>query len=739
MKKLTILIISLFAIIADINAQTCVYYAEPTVEGIPCGDSLPLHSGFYNRTSQTSGTLNNLFSVYFLNVDTGYAVGGDGTIIKTTNAGNNWSLLSSCTPNALFSVYFIDADTGYAAGYDGTIIKTTNAGLSWFSLTSGTLAYLNKVFFTDAATGYIVGDSGKVLKTINAGASWAPLNTGTMENLYSVYFTDSNTAYAVGSNKTIIKTTNAGSTWTVLSGGMGIQLYSVYFTDTNTGYVVGQNSVLLKTIDAGNTWTQLVVTGPSFDMQSVYFTDANTGYAVGWNGKIFKTTDAGMQWWTLLASGTTAILYSAFFPNAQTGYMAGTGGTIIKLSDIDNATLSWIPATGIDDPGIANPKAQPTLNTTYHVTIDPFPATGCGAYVDSVTVLVDHPLQVEAGNDQNINCGDSVQIGIIPSDSLGINLRTYSWAPVSGLNNANIQFPVASPSATTQYTVTLHSNNGCGDYQDVVNVILSPLAAQEICMVSIRNDKNIVIWEKPISSVIDSFFVWRETSISGVYDRIGALAYADSSLFVDTTSNPLIQSNTYQISMKDSCAKESYKSAAHKTMHLAINQGMGTTWNLIWEAYVGFAVSTYKIYRGTTPTNLALIGTTSGSSTQYSDFSAPAGYVYYMIEVVSPTPCNPSKSIITTISNIATNEPGYGVNEIGSLNNIRVYPNPASNILHIENISNNAVMSVYDYCGKVVMNVSAAKTIDISRLAPGVYCLRVTDGKGTGVKRFVKE
>jgi hypothetical protein len=75
------------------------------------------------------------------------------------------------------------------------------------------------------------------------------------------------------------------------------------------------------------------------------------------------------------------------------------------------------------------------------------------------------------------------------------------------------------------------------------------------------------------------------------------------------------------------------------------------------------------------------------------------------------------------------------------LNNelIIIYPNPAHSMLYIDNISNDATLSVYDYCGKLVMNSSATKTLDISRLSNGVYCLKVTDGKGVGVKRFVKE
>ena len=40
----------------------------------------------------------------------------------------NLDLFIKRTPNYLYSVYFTDANTGYAVGEGGTILKTTNGG-----------------------------------------------------------------------------------------------------------------------------------------------------------------------------------------------------------------------------------------------------------------------------------------------------------------------------------------------------------------------------------------------------------------------------------------------------------------------------------------------------------------------------------------------------------------------------------------------------------------------------------
>src|ERR1035438_5515126 len=70
--------------------------------------------------------------------------------------------------NWLTSVYFIDPNTGYAVGYCGAIIKTINGGTDWTVLSSGVMYDFTSVFFTDAYNGFVVADqvvAGAILKT----------------------------------------------------------------------------------------------------------------------------------------------------------------------------------------------------------------------------------------------------------------------------------------------------------------------------------------------------------------------------------------------------------------------------------------------------------------------------------------------------------------------------------------------------------------------------------------------
>jgi hypothetical protein len=97
-------------------------------------------------------------------------VGVDGTVLKTTDGGTNWSS-QTIGRIQLNSVYFTDKNTGWAVGVDGIILNTTNGGIDWTFQTYGA-DYLSSIYFTDKNTGWIVGDYGTILKTTNGGITF---------------------------------------------------------------------------------------------------------------------------------------------------------------------------------------------------------------------------------------------------------------------------------------------------------------------------------------------------------------------------------------------------------------------------------------------------------------------------------------------------------------------------------------------------------------------------------------
>src|SRR6266446_357618 len=71
---------------------------------------------------------NNLRGAAFVDANTGTVVGEYGTIVRTTDGGNSWTIQASGTTETLWAVSFTDANHGTAVGEGGVIVRTTHAG-----------------------------------------------------------------------------------------------------------------------------------------------------------------------------------------------------------------------------------------------------------------------------------------------------------------------------------------------------------------------------------------------------------------------------------------------------------------------------------------------------------------------------------------------------------------------------------------------------------------------------------
>lgn len=86
---------------------------------------------------------------------------------------------------------------------------------------------------------------------------------------------------------------------------------------------------------------------------------------------------------------------------------------------------------------------------------------------DSVRITVDTPL-VNATHHANICLGDTVHLNVTGA-------ATYSWNPPTGLTNANIANPVASPTVNTAYVASGTNINGCTDTDTVRITVRTPV------------------------------------------------------------------------------------------------------------------------------------------------------------------------------------------------------------------------------------------------------------------------
>ena len=120
----------------------------------------------------------------------------------------------------------------------------------------------------------------------------------------------------------------------------------------------------------------------------------------------------------------------------------------------------------------SNSSTNDTISnlTSGSYTVVATDANGC---IDSTTVVV--------GNTSGANANAGTAVTITAGQSTVLNGSggvSYTWSPPAGLSCTNCQFPVATPSVTTVYTLTVTDANGCTD-SDTVTVFVD-IACGEI-------------------------------------------------------------------------------------------------------------------------------------------------------------------------------------------------------------------------------------------------------------------
>ncbi len=312
-----------------------------------------------NLTEQNTGVTASLNSVTFLDSLNGFACGANGTVIKTTNGGTNWTNTNNNIGSVILnSVSFKDLNNGVIVGDSGKVFLTSNGGLNWTlqpSLTNRNL--LNVKYYNQGIV--IVGEYGVIIKKDNIN-SFYNLNSKTnsdirgisgtfennhicggggfirnnkngssgylnfevnpmMANLVDIVFADSLIGYAVSSlNDAVIKTINGGTNWDLPAGtnvniswvsklsasnGIGNNLCQHPF-DRNAMYVMYGNTVYVSR-NRGETWSSIATTSLGTRAHSFYVSPLDTNVWVAAiessPDKVIKSTNYGVTWTTILS------------------------------------------------------------------------------------------------------------------------------------------------------------------------------------------------------------------------------------------------------------------------------------------------------------------------------------------------------------------------------------------------------------------------------------------------------
>ena len=331
---------------------------------------------------------------------------------------SQFSLLDSRVEEDLHCVHFPSLNTGYAGGLEGTLIKTTDAGRHWTTVDINSREDINDLFFLTGSRGFVVGENNTFIYTEDGGESWQPVSNLNAADYNDIHFVDSLNGFAVGHGMdggVFCKTTDGGATWTTRMvdqdcSGNGITpgidcddiyLTSLSFLDADNGLIAGftynftygKHPFICKTKDGGTTFVDIspqeyrddwyngkevvsisymndhdacaiMNTGSGTDFMFIsdysirsfekvdlpsnfssrgrFFTSQFLGRFIGYfagiiegQSQIIKTIDQGSTF-MYLNPPTGNTIYSSCFADQNNGYFVGEKGTVIHLSDKSN-------------------------------------------------------------------------------------------------------------------------------------------------------------------------------------------------------------------------------------------------------------------------------------------------------------------------------------------------------------------------------------------------------------------
>jgi photosystem II stability/assembly factor-like uncharacterized protein len=302
-----------------------------------------------------SGTLAWLHAVQFLDADTGFVAGSNGTLLATNDGGRLWRKLPLPVTDTIRDVHFVDrsnawmlCDRGkHGSGRNASyLLRTVDGGLTWSSVDfKDSPERFSRLFFATNGAGYLIGEGG-MMAGLPGGEKAEPrtllpvrflmvdgtvideVRTTSRERVGSSSL-DSK-IFVVGGGGSLIASDNGGKSWHAAKfadARPDSKLNAIFFFDRQNGWVAGNGGLVFSTADGGGLWGQQV-SNTDADLFDIAFYDRETGFAVGDSGTILRTENSGEKW-SLEKSGSKHRLERLAFAGKR-AIAVGFGGTILS-------------------------------------------------------------------------------------------------------------------------------------------------------------------------------------------------------------------------------------------------------------------------------------------------------------------------------------------------------------------------------------------------------------------------
>src|SRR5262245_59990189 len=199
--------------------------------------------------------------------------------------------------NSLGGAAFESDLVGYAVGDRGVVVKTTDGGASWALVSHFPQFSIDLEDVLVIAPGELlaVGDPPGIFHSVNGGAAWTPVSNPSTGRLRDIEGVTGTILSAVGDGGQALRSPDGGVTWNLV-GSAGSNVIDQHWLDPLNGYVVGPH-LARRTSDGGASWSSLPgVSEQSFESFNEAFSTDSQNIFILSDFHLWKTVNGGASW-----------------------------------------------------------------------------------------------------------------------------------------------------------------------------------------------------------------------------------------------------------------------------------------------------------------------------------------------------------------------------------------------------------------------------------------------------------
>jgi len=167
-----------------------------------------------------------------------------GNIGYSSNGGATWTLQEDGTATAadLYAVFFIDANVGFAGGAGDVILKTVDGGDTWSVVTAtGGGGDIQSIAMVDRNRIWVGTDDGELYYSLDGGTTWT-LRQDFGSSVPSIEFANELYAFLVGGSSAdvLYRTIDGGYSWQTITTPTNSGLNAIQVCGDNELFSVGE-------------------------------------------------------------------------------------------------------------------------------------------------------------------------------------------------------------------------------------------------------------------------------------------------------------------------------------------------------------------------------------------------------------------------------------------------------------------------------------------------------------------